>query len=61
MKNMNYNNEQYLCIKSALKEVNIDINDIPVVREIILNALNITYMDGKIDTLRNEIKLRENG
>jgi len=61
MKNMSYNNEQYLCIKSALKEVNIDINDIPVVREIILNALNITFMEGKIDTLRNEIKLRENG
>ena len=61
MKNMNYNNEQYLCIKSALKEVNIDINDIPVVREIILNALNITFMEGKIDTLRNEIKIRENG
>ena len=58
---MNYNNEQYLCIKSALKEVNIDINDIPVVREIILNALNITFMEGKIDTLRNEIKIRENG
>jgi len=58
---MSYNNEQYLCIKSALKEVNIDINDIPVVREIILNALNITFMEGKIDTLRNEIKLRENG
>jgi len=58
---MNYNNEQYLCIKSALKEVNIDINDIPVVREIILNALNITFMEGKIDTLRNEIKFRENG
>jgi hypothetical protein len=58
---MNYNNEHYLCIKSALKEVNIDINDIPVVREIILNALNITFMEGKIDTLRNEIKLRENG
>ena len=61
MKNMNYNNEQYLCIKSALKEVNIDINDIPVVREIILNALSITFLEGKIDTLRNEIKLRENG
>ncbi len=58
---MNYNNEQYLCIKSALKEVNIDINEIPVVREIILNSLSITFMEGKIDTLRNEIKLRENG
>jgi len=58
---MNYNNEQYLCIKSALKEVNIDINDIPVVREIILNSLSITFMEGKIDTLRNEIKLRANG
>ena len=58
---MNYNNDQYLCIKCALKEVNIDINDIPVVREVIINALRITYMDGKIDTLKNEIKLRENG
>jgi hypothetical protein len=58
---MNYNNEQYLCIKRSLKEVNIDINDIPLVREVILNALRITYMDGKIDTLRNEIKLRANG
>ena len=58
---MNYNNEQYLCIKSALKEVNIDINDIPAVREIILNALQLSFMEGQIETLRNEIKIRENG
>ena len=58
---MNYNNEHYLCIKRALKEVNIDINDVPEVREVILHSLELTYMDGKIETLRNEIKLRENG
>ena len=61
MRNMNYNNENYLCIKRALKEVNIDINDIPVVREVILNALQLSFMEGQIETLRNEIKIRENG
>jgi|APGre2960657404_1045060.scaffolds.fasta_scaffold278240_2 hypothetical protein len=58
---MNYNNEHYLCIKRALLKVNIDINDVPEVREIILHALELTYMDGKIETLRNEIKLLKHG